>query len=41
MREAVLFVMTMKSVSLNMKETAQAAYAERDTLANHTVSVLI
>ena len=41
MREGVLPVMTMKSASLTMKETAQAAYAERDTLAKHAVSVLI
>ena len=40
-REAVLLVMTMKSASLTMKKTAQTAYVERATLANHAVSVLI
>ena len=39
-REAVLLVMTIKSASLIMK-TAQTAYVERATLANHAVSVLI
>ena len=40
-RQAVLLVMAMKSASLNMKKTAQTVYAERATLANHAVSVLI